>query len=346
MLTYFLREKCSKASQRFHFDYILLFLSIWHNLCWAETWGRSPNHMGHGPGSEGWQCSRDITWRRETAEFRRDATLWRNLHRDLFSSWKTTKQAVRRSVKQSGPTVNQDQSHAWQLFTVLPSSPSPPPPPVRPPASHLSHPSLVTIIAWRKMIFQNSITQDLIPWSEPKAWTWQQGQAREIFMEQNTIEFCCNALESERKSKAAFHVYSQYMGEMIGKFRTLIQYLSFPPVWQHLNWDDNGTFYSPDYQFPFKGIHHNSHTNNKSSGFLFSFRGVHLICLSDLLITHSHNHKADTEPHNYNCRSTNAVQALPGFPRRLHHRVPPCHEMLFSVFDETKHWHPCGHGFQ
>lgn len=119
------------------------------------------------------------------------------------SSWKTTKQAVRRSVKQSGPTVNQDHSHAWQLFTVLLSSPlATPPPHACPPASHLPHPPLVTIIAWRRMIFQNSITHPLSPDLSQKREPDNKDKYRR-FLE----VICSSVLRSETKSKSLLHVY-------------------------------------------------------------------------------------------------------------------------------------------
>lgn len=97
--------------------------------------------------------------------------------------------------------------------------------------------------------------------------------------------------------------------------------------------------FPPDKQFPFKSTHNNNLTNN-NSGILSSYLGVRLICLSDLLIINSHNHKADAEfaqlkPVEAQMLSKQHKRYLPDFPRRLRHHVPHCHEMLFSVFDET-----------
>lgn len=152
----------------------------------------------------------------------RNVIFWWNLHRDLFSSWKTTKQALRRSVKQSGPTVNQDRSHAWQLFTVLLSSPllASPPPPACSSGRHLPHPSVVTIIALRGMIFQNSITHPFIPWSELKAWTWQQGQVQEILRgKYNWVSAV--VLSNQKPSQSHYFMYI-YMVEVIEKFHPFI----------------------------------------------------------------------------------------------------------------------------
>lgn len=135
-------------------------------------------------GNHAWGPSYDTEGERGVRESCRDVIFWCNLHRDLFSSWKTTKQAVRRSVKQSGPTVNQDHSHAWQLFSVLLCCPhNTPPPPCL--STRLSSSSLSAghNYSMKTNNFPKQHHQTIIPWSELKAWTWQ--QAQKILGEQN-----------------------------------------------------------------------------------------------------------------------------------------------------------------
>ena len=117
------------------------------------AWGPSYDTGGR---KEGWERER---------EFGRCYFLMQSARRPVFflKDHQAGSKEICETERTNCQPGSQSRMTAFHSPAQLPTPVATPPPPACPPASHLPHPPLVTIIAWRRMIFQNSITHPLIP---------------------------------------------------------------------------------------------------------------------------------------------------------------------------------------
>lgn len=140
-----------------------------------------------------------------------------------------------------------------------------------PPASRFPHPPPVTITAWRRMIFQNSISQLSSP---------DQSGKRELGLRdlrrKSTIGFELLCLPIRHQVRITTRLIFMSRGWL----KNLTWYLIFfSPAWQTLNWDETGNFVPLINNFPSKATKiTNAHTKQKQHPL---FVHCHLIYLSE-----------------------------------------------------------------